>query len=71
MIEHKEAAASMYHTTPEEIIKTAKETINHIDKIMVKFREDEKKLEAKVKTTEKAKPKRQTRSRIKSKENER
>ncbi len=76
MIQHKEAAASMYHTTTEEIIKTAEERIKHIDKIMVKFREDEKKLEEKTKTTvktkpEKEKPKRQTRSRIKSKENER
>lgn len=45
LIKHTDISAPMYHTTPEEIVKSATATLNHIDKIMVKFREQENILE--------------------------
>ena len=102
LIDEKEYWAKAKNTEPEEIEKTGKDMLNHIQKVMAVFKEHEKKLEEreqtkaaektkepiKVTSTEKAKesikvistektkperekPKRQTRSRAKSKENER
>ena len=84
LIDEKEFWAKGREKTPEEIAETGRDMLNHIDEVMVIFREHEKKLEereqAKIteKTTtikkakaEKEKPKRQTRKRVKSKENER
>ena len=80
LLENKDQWAKMQRVKPEEIEIEAKNMLNHIDKIMTTFRGHEKKLEerekAKTRTTEKIKPgkeksKRQTRSRVKSKENER
>lgn len=45
LIKHTDISAPMYHTTSEEIVKSATVTLNHIDKIMVKFREQERILE--------------------------
>lgn len=84
LIDEKEFWAKGREKTPEKIAETGRDMLNHIDEVMVIFREHEKKLEereqAKIteKTTtikkakaEKEKPKRQTRKRVKSKENER
>lgn len=81
VLENKEEWAEKYKVTPEEIEAEAKDMLDRIDKIMVTFREHEKKLEEREQTkvtekskapTEKEKSKRKTRTRTKaSKENER
>lgn len=78
ILENKEQWAKMHQVTPKEIEAEAKDMLDRIDKIMVTFRGQEKKLEEREKNKiaekskiKKEKPKRQTRLKTKSKENER